>query len=87
MQSLLTMLLRIFNPLLQDPLGLLDELPMQINRIRSDPLGVIVLTEDEIRRLPVVRVHLGGVLLALLGQLVRSRAIAALVCLARLFVC
>jgi hypothetical protein len=67
MQPLLPALLRVLDPLLQDPLGLLDELPVQINSISINPPRGIVLAEDVIRGLLVIRVHLCGVLLSLLG--------------------
>jgi hypothetical protein len=79
MQMVLPMRLGIFDAFLQDILRLLDELTMQINRIgRYAPVGV-VLAEDELGRLLVVLVHLATVGLALLGELFRTRAIAALV--------
>jgi hypothetical protein len=84
MQPLLPALLRVLDALLQDPLGLLDELPVQVDGIGVDAAGCVVLAEDEVRGLLVVRFHLDGVLLALLGQLVGRRAIASLVCLVRL---
>lgn len=67
MQPLLPALLRVLDALLQDPLRLLDKLPMQVYRIGVDTPGGVVLAEDEVRGLLVVRVHLGGVLFALLG--------------------
>lgn len=87
MQSLLPALLCVLNPLLQDPLRLLHKLPVKINCIRIyTPRGVI-LAEDEIRSLLVIRIHLSGMLLAFLGELVCSGAIAALVRLVGLDVC
>ena len=79
MQMRLARLPRIPNPLLQDPLRLLDKLPMQINRVPIHPAHRIVLPENIVRRLPVVRVHECAVPLALLGQLVRRAPVAALV--------
>lgn len=80
----LPMRLGILDPLLEDILRLLDELPMQIDRISRDaPVGV-VLAEDKFRRLLVVLVHLAPVGLALLGELFCARAIAALVGFSRL---
>lgn len=79
MQMVLPMRLGILNALFQDILRLLDELPMQIDRIgRYAPVGV-VLAEDELGCLLVVLVHLAPVGLALLRELFCGRAIAALV--------
>lgn len=71
------------NSLLQDVLGLLDVEPVQVHRVRGDAALGVVLTEDIVARLVVVLVHLSGVLLAFLGELVGARAVARLVGLVR----
>lgn len=73
----LSMLPRVLDALLEDLLRLLDELPVQIDRVGRH-VGV-VLAEDELRRLSVVLLHLAAVRLALLGQLLGQRAVAILV--------
>lgn len=75
---------RVRDPLLQYPLRLLDKLPVQIDRVPVHAAHGVVLPEDVVRRLPVVLVRQGAVALALLGQLVRRAAVAALVGLVRL---
>jgi hypothetical protein len=69
--------LRGTNPLLQNVLGLFHELSMQINHVAL--LMCVVLPEDEVRRLLVVFSHLRAVRLALVGELLRARTIAAIV--------
>jgi hypothetical protein len=72
------------DPLLEDALGLLDELTVQVNAVLLDaPVGV-VLAEDELRGLAVVVVHLAIVGLALVGQLLGRGAVAVRVGLSRL---
>lgn len=78
-QVRLPALLRVADALLQDLLGLLHELPVQVDRVAVHLAHGVVLAEDELGRLPVVLVGFGGVLLALLRQLVRLAAVAALV--------
>lgn len=71
------MRLGVLDALLQNLFGLLDELPVQIDRVGRDaPVGV-VLAEDKLRRLSVILLHLASVGLALLGELFGGRAIAA----------
>lgn len=77
----LSILLRISYPLLKDLLCLLYELPMQVNSVVCDSAWCIVLPEDEVRRLLVVLIHFCSMLLAFLGELVRSCPVAILVCL------
>ena len=72
-------------PRLEDVLGLLDELPVQVDRVLGDAALGVVLAEDVLGRLLVVLVHLGPVALALVAQLLRLGAIAALVRLAGLY--
>ena len=76
---------RISNPLLQYPLRLLHVLPVQINRVPIHPAHRIVLPEDIIRRLLVIRVHHGAMALAFFRQLVRGGAVATFVGLVRLW--
>ena len=83
MQMRLPRTLRISNPLLQNPLRLLDKLPMQINRVPIYPAHRIVLPEDVVARLLVVLVHHRAVPFPLFGELVRRAAVATLVGLLR----
>lgn len=78
------MRLGILDALLQNLLSLLDKLPMQINGIRRYAAVGVVLTEDKLRRLLVVRVHLATMRFPLVGKSFRARAIAALVGFPRL---
>lgn len=79
MQMRLSGTLRVSNPLLQDPFRLLHILSMQIDRVAIDSAHGIVFAENVVRGLLVVRVHHRAVALAFFGELVRSRAVAALV--------
>lgn len=84
MQMRLPVLLRIANSRLENVFCLFYKLPVQINRVvRDTPCGII-LAEDVIRGLFIVVVHLRRVRFALLRQLVRSSAVAALIRLMRL---
>ena len=77
MKVILPMRLGILDPLFQDLLSLLNELPVQINGVCLDaPVG-IVLAEDKLRRLSVILLHLAAVCLSLLGELLGGGAIAA----------
>lgn len=69
--------------LLEDILGLLDKLAMQIDRVAVDAAVRVVLAEDELGRLLVVAVHGRAVLLAFLRELVGGGAVAVLVRLVR----
>lgn len=71
--------LRVPYPRLQDILGLLDELAVQVDRVRGYASFRVVLAEDVLGRLFVVLLHLGGVLLALVREVLGLGAIAALV--------
>ena len=77
MQMVLSMRLRILNPLLKDLLRLLNELSMQINGVRLYTAIGIILPENELRRLLVVLLHLAPMRLALLGEVLGRCAIAA----------
>lgn len=74
------MRLGVLDALLQNLLGLLDELPVQIDGVGRDASVGIVLAEDKLRRLSVVFLHFAAVGFALLGELFGARAIAARVC-------
>lgn len=74
------MRLGILNPLLKDLFRLFNKLPMQINRICLDASIGVILAEDKLRRLAVVFLHFATVGLALLGELLGPRAVAAGVC-------
>ena len=77
MQMSLTMPLRVFNPLLQNLLRLLDKLTMKINRISRNPPFGVILAEDKLGRLLIVLVHLAPVIFALVGEFFGARAVAA----------
>ena len=87
MQMILPRTLRVADPLLEDPLRLLDELPVQINRVPVHPAHGVVLPEDVVRRLLVVLVRQRAVSLALFRELVRGAAVAASVGLVGLRTC
>ena len=69
---------------LEDVLGLLDELAVQVDGVVVDAAGGVVLPEDVLARLPVVVRHPRPVRLALVAQLLRPRPVPALVRLSRL---
>lgn len=71
------MRLRILDPLLKDLLSLLNKLSMQINGISLYTAIGVILPENELRRLFVVLLHLAPMRLALLGEVLGRRAIAA----------
>ena len=77
---------RIPNPLLQHRLRLLNKQPMQINRIPINPPHRIILPENILGRLPVIRIHQRTMPLAFFRELVRRGAVAAFVGLVGLFV-
>lgn len=77
MQVVLAVRLGVADALFQNLLGLLDKLPVQVNGIGGNAPAGVVLAEDELRRLLVVLLHLAAMRLALLGELLRGRAIAA----------
>jgi hypothetical protein len=56
--------LGVADALLEDVLGLLDELAVQVDGVLGDPAGRVVLAEDELGRLLVVLRLLPLVLLA-----------------------
>jgi hypothetical protein len=78
-QVRLAVLLGVADALLEDLLGLLDELAVQVDGVAVDFADGVVLAEDELGGLLVVLVGFGGVRLALLRQLFRPGAVAALV--------
>lgn len=85
MQVRLPARLGVLDARLEDVLSLLDELPVQVDRVVGDAPGGVVLAEDILGGLLIVCVHLGAVLLALVGEGFGLGAIAALVCLAGLW--
>lgn len=78
-QVRLAVLLGVADALLEDVLGLLDELAVQVDGVVGDAALRVVLAEDVVRRLLVVLVHLGRVPLALVAQLLGPGAVALLV--------
>ena len=80
----LAVLLGVANALLEDLLGFFHKLAVQVDGVTVDFADGVVLAEDELGGLLVVLVGFGGVRLALLRQLFRPGAIAALVGLLRL---
>jgi hypothetical protein len=84
MQMRLTILLRISYPLLKYRLRFLDKLSVKINGIVRNPSHRVVLPENVVGRLFIVRVHIRRMLLPFLTQLVRRSSITSLVCLVRL---
>lgn len=64
---------------LEDALGLLDELPVQVDLVRVDVVAPVVGPEDEVGRLPVVVVHARRVRLALVREGLGRRAVAVAV--------
>lgn len=71
--------LGVADALLEDVLGLFNELPVQVNGVLRYAAGSVVLPEDELRRLLVVVGLLLLMPLALIGQLLSSGSIAALI--------
>lgn len=69
----------IFDSLLQDILGLLHELSVQIDRIRRHAIGRIVLAKNEVGGLLVVLRHLLAVRLSFIGELFCCCAVAGIV--------
>ena len=65
--------------LLEDALGFLHELAMQVDSVAIDLAGRVVLAEDVLGGLPVVVIHPGIVGLALVRELLGGRAISVLV--------
>jgi hypothetical protein len=78
-QVRLAVLLGVADALLEDLLGLFDELAVEIDGVAVDFADGVVFAEDEFGGLLVVLVGFGSVRLALLRQLFRAGAIAALV--------
>lgn len=65
--------------LFENALRLFDELAVQVDAVGVDTAGGVVLPEDVVGSLVVVFLHLGIVGLALVGQFLRSGAVAILV--------
>ena len=84
MQMRLAVVARVPDALLEDRLGLFNELAVQVDGVARDFADRVVLAEDVLGRLLVVCVGLRGVSLALLAHLVCACAIALLVRFARL---
>jgi hypothetical protein len=80
----LSVLLGVADALLEDLLGLFDKLAVQVDSVAGDFSYSVVFAEDELRGLLVVLVGFGCVRLALLRQLFRLAAVAALVGMLRL---
>jgi hypothetical protein len=79
MQVPLPGLARIADPLLQDILGLLDELAVQIDGVGVDAARSVVLAEDEFGGLFVVGGHLCAVRFAFVAQGLCGGAVAGVV--------
>lgn len=77
MKVVLAMRLGILDALLQNLLRLLDELSVQVDGVRRYAAIGVVLTEDELRRLLVILLHLAPVSLAILRELLGGGAITA----------
>lgn len=84
MEVSLPVFLGVSDAPLEDVLGLLDELPVQVDGVVGDAPHGVVLPEDVLAGLAVVLVHLGRVPLALVAQLLGFGPVAALVRLVRL---
>lgn len=75
----MSVLLGVADALLENLLGFFDKLAVQIDGVAGDLTYSVVLAEDELGSLLVVFVGFGCVGLALLRQLMRRAAVAALV--------
>ena len=84
MQMILPMCLSVLDPLFQDLLRLLDELPVEIDRVGRDTSIGVVLAEDELRGLLVVLLHLAAVGLSFLRELLGAGSITARIGVLRL---
>jgi len=80
----LTTLPRMFDPLLQDILCLLDELTVEVNSVFWNSSICIVLPKDEFRGLLVELFHFHSVCLSLFRQFMSCRSISTFVGLTRL---
>jgi hypothetical protein len=76
-QVCLTSTPRILYSLLQDVLGFLDELTVEVDGVPRDATFGVVLAKDELGRLSIILFHSGAVVFALLRQGMRCRAIPA----------
>jgi len=70
----------ILNPLLQNILGFLHKLPVQINCIGFNAPRRVVLLEDKLRCLAIILLHFAPVRFALLAEFFGPCAIAGRVC-------
>ena len=64
---------------LEDILGLLDELAVQVDGVVVNAARGVILPEDVLARLPVVILHPLAVCLALVAQRLRPRPVPAVV--------
>lgn len=71
--------LRVSDASLENILGLLHKLSVQVNRVIGNAVRSVVSAEDVLGRLFVVLLHFGGVLLALVAQLLGFGAVAVMV--------
>lgn len=85
MEVCLSLLLGVADALVENLLGLLDKLTVQVDGVGGNAPGGVVLPEDVLARAPVILVHQRGVFLALIAQVLGRLAIAALVRPLRLF--
>lgn len=76
--------LGVANAGLENVLGLLDELTVQVDGVLGHALRVVVLPEYVLRGLLIVALHVGAVLLALVGEALGFGAVAIFVRLAGL---
>lgn len=84
-QVILPMTPGILNSLLQNVLGFLYKLPVQINCISFNAARRVVLLEDELRCLAIILVHFAPVRFALLAEFFGRCAIAGGVCFLGLY--
>ena len=75
--------LGVLDARLEDILGLLDELPVQVDGVFSHTPRRVVLAKDVLAGLPVVALHVRPVFLSLFGERLGLGAVAARVRLAR----
>jgi len=73
------------DPIFKNLLRLVDELPVQVDGVRRDPAGGVILAKDVLGGLPVVVIHLGSVGLPLVGKGLGGAAVAGRVGCSGLF--